>query len=578
MIAFSIGNVSPYFSTVASSLGAAKNIFSVIDRKSLIDPSSTAGKTIASSEFVGTIEFKNVSFHYPSRPDITVLKNFSLKIEPNQTVALVGSSGSGKSTIVGLLERFYDPVEGEILIDGIPLKEWNLKTLRGLIGLVGQEPVLFQNSIRQNIAWGKVSDDDKEVSLEEVIEACKKANAYEFISELPKKYDTLVGEKGALLSGGQKQRIAIARALIKNPPILLLDEATSALDVEAERVVQSALDNASTNRTTIVIAHRLSTIKNADKIVVMDKGVVQEVGKHDELIERQGVYYGLVKAQELKKKKEEEDDDDDDDDSSRGSIKGDEVVVAIEEKEKSTQLKRILTRESTTKSILSSKDEEERIQKEQEKFKGAKTPIRRLYKMSKPELLLITIGVLASCINGTIFPLFALVFSSILNTFSKLDRPDELRKESDFYAGMFATLGGVVLIAEFGKNAFFALSSERLTKRLRVMTFESLLKQEVAFFDDENNGTGVLTSKLAVDATKVEGLTGTLMGNIVQTVTTIVLSLAFSFAYGWKLTLVIVAAAPIIGIANYAKLKSLAGYGAKVIFYFYFIKLSIIIL
>ncbi|GBB85298.1 hypothetical protein RclHR1_11860005 [Rhizophagus clarus] len=568
--AFSIGNASPYFSDVAKALGSAKNLYTAIDRKSLIDVASTTGKTLPSSELEGHIEFKNVSFNYPTRPDVQVLKNFTLKIEPNKTVALVGSSGSGKSTIIGLLERFYDPIEGEILIDGVPIKEWNLKTLRGFIGLVGQEPVLFQNTIRQNIAWGKISEEDKEVTLEEIKEVCKKSNAYDFINELPKKYDTLVGEKGSLLSGGQKQRIAIARALIKNPPILLLDEATSALDTESERLVQDALDNASSNRTTIVIAHRLSTIKNADKIVVMHKGEIKEIGKHDELIAKKGVYYDLVQAQQLKthKEKGEVNDDDeleeDDDSSNSENTNNDEVAITFDENNKSTQLRKIVTKDSATKSIKFLKEEEERILKEkEEKYNNTKAPFSRLFKLNKPELFLIIIGTLASAINGTIFPLFALLFSAILNAFSKVDHPDELRREANLFSGLFAVIGVCVFIAEFFKNTSFMLSSERLTKRIRLMTFGHLMKQEIAFFDNEDNGTGILTSKLAVDATRVEGLTGSLMGNIIQTAVTISLGLGLAFAYGWKLTLVVVAAAPTVAIANYAKIKSLSGYGSK---------------
>ncbi|RIA92860.1 P-glyco protein [Glomus cerebriforme] len=562
--AFSIGNTSPYFGDLAKASGSAKHLFTAIDRKSLIDVTSTTGKSLPPSKLEGQIEFKNVSFSYPSRPDVQVLKNFTLKIEHNKTVALVGSSGSGKSTIIGLLERFYDPNEGEILIDGIPIKEWNLKTLRGFIGLVGQEPILFQNTIKQNIAWGKISEEDKEISLKEIEEVCKKSNAYDFINELPKTYDTLVGEKGALLSGGQKQRIAIARALIKDPPILLLDEATSALDTESERLVQDALDNASSNRTTIVIAHRLSTIKNADKIVVMHNGEIKEVGKHDELIAKKGVYYGLVQAQELKTHKEhrnnDEEEDDDDSDSIDSTTNTEEVIISFDEKDKSTQLRKILTKDS----IKSLKEEEERILKEkEEKYKQTKAPFSRLFKLNKPELLFIIVGVIASAINGTIFPLFALVFSAILDTFAKVDHPDELRKGANFLSGMFVVIGITIFLAEFFKNASFMLSSERLTKRIRIMTFNQLMKQEVAFFDDEDNGTGILTAKLAVDATKIEGLTGSLMGNIIQTVTTVALGMGLAFAYGWKLTLVVVAAAPVIGIANYAKLRSLTGYGSK---------------
>lgn len=208
-----------------------------------------------------------------------------------QTVALVGESGSGKSTVVSLIERFYDPEGGAVLIDGVNVNEFQLKWLRQQIGLVSQEPVLFNESIRANICYGKEG-----VTEEEMVRAAKDANAHNFISTLPGGYDTLVGERGVQLSGGQKQRVAIARAIVKNPRILLLDEATSALDTESEKVVQEALDRVMVGRSTIVIAHRLTTIRNADLIAVVQKGEIVEQGKHAELMSiEEGVYASLVK-------------------------------------------------------------------------------------------------------------------------------------------------------------------------------------------------------------------------------------------------------------------------------------------
>ncbi|CAJ0645863.1 8190_t:CDS:10 [Entrophospora sp. SA101] len=539
--AFSIGNAAPYLSSVSNALGAAAKIYKIIDRVPMIDSSADKGKKFAKSEFKGFIEFKNINFSYPSRPDVQVLKDFNLTIEPGQTVALVGSSGSGKSTIVSLIERFYDPLEGEILLDGINIKDINIKSLRTQIGMVGQEPVLFPETIKQNIIWGADPDDVKEPSLDEIIEICKRSNAHDFIDELPDKYNTLVGEKGSLISGGQKQRIAIARALIKDPPILLLDEATSALDTESEGLVQEALDKASTNRTTIVIAHRLSTIKNADKIVVMSKGEIKEIGKHDELIERGGLYYGLVKAQELKKEE-------------------DETSVIIDDKSNKLNLKRLTTKGSITKSIKLTDEEVEKVRLEKLK---QKTPLGRVFNLNKPEWYLIAPGGIGAVVTGSVMPLFALVFSSILEVFSRTDDPDGLRSRANFWAAMFGVIALVSGLANFIQVTSFSLSAERLTKRLRTMTFTSLVKQEVAFFDDIKNGTGVLTSKLAVDASKVEGLAGNLMGSIIMNTTNLIFGLGIAFYFGWKLTLVILAASPVAVIAGYLEFKALAGLGTK---------------
>ncbi|CAL1536091.1 unnamed protein product, partial [Lymnaea stagnalis] len=259
-------------------------------QKSTIDSSSTEGLTPQTMS--GTIEFKNVTFAYPSRLEVKVLNDLNLTLSKGQTVALVGASGCGKSTVVQLILRFYDPIQGQLCIDGHNIKDLNIKWLRRHIGFVSQEPVLFATTITENIRFGR-----EDATMEEIIEASKKANAYDFIMALPLQFETYVGEQGAQLSGGQKQRLAIARALVKDPKILLLDEATSALDTESESIVQDALEKASQGRTTIIIAHRLSTIRNADVILAFSGGCVAEQGTHDELMARGGIYTQLVALQ-----------------------------------------------------------------------------------------------------------------------------------------------------------------------------------------------------------------------------------------------------------------------------------------
>jgi subfamily B ATP-binding cassette protein MsbA len=242
--------------------------------------------------FKNSIEFKNVGFSYD---DKVILKNINLKIEKGKTVALVGSSGAGKSTLADLIPRFHDVSEGELLIDGINIKDYSLFSVRKQMGIVTQEPILFNDTIASNIALGV-----ENASAEKVENAAKIANAHNYISQKEAGYQTNIGDRGGKLSGGERQRLTIARAVLKNPPILILDEATSALDTESERLVQDAINNMMQNRTSIVIAHRLSTIRHADEIVVMQKGEIAERGTHDQLLQKGGIYKRLVEMQEVK--------------------------------------------------------------------------------------------------------------------------------------------------------------------------------------------------------------------------------------------------------------------------------------
>lgn len=265
---------------------AAERVLEVLETE---NPITSKQGSISKADFNDSISIENISFSYEND---MVLKDFSLQVPKGKTVALVGQSGSGKSTIANLLTRFYDVQQGSIKIDGIDVKDFNLQSLRGLMGLVTQDSILFNDTIKNNLLLGKENASD-----EEIIEALKIANAYEFVKDLPNGIDTNIGDSGNKLSGGQKQRLSIARAVLKNPPIMVLDEATSALDTESERLVQQALENMMQNRTSVVIAHRLSTIQKADMIVVMQKGEIVEQGTHDELLTKSGMYSKLVQMQ-----------------------------------------------------------------------------------------------------------------------------------------------------------------------------------------------------------------------------------------------------------------------------------------
>ncbi|CAO2617614.1 ATP-dependent translocase ABCB1 [Lemmus lemmus] len=290
--AMAVGQVSSFAPDYAKAKISASHIIMIIEKVPEIDSYSTEG--LKPSTLEGNVKFNDVMFNYPTRPDIPVLQGLSLEVKKGQTLALVGSSGCGKSTVVQLLERFYDPRAGTVFLDGKEAKQLNVQWLRAHLGIVSQEPILFDCSIAENIAYG---DNSRVVSQNEIERAAKEANIHQFIESLPDKYNTRVGDKGTQLSGGQKQRIAIARALVRQPHILLLDEATSALDTESEKVVQEALDKAREGRTCIVIAHRLSTIQNADLIVVIQNGKVKEQGTHQQLLAQKGVYFTMVSVQ-----------------------------------------------------------------------------------------------------------------------------------------------------------------------------------------------------------------------------------------------------------------------------------------
>ena len=289
IVAFSVGSLGSLWGDFMSAVGAGKRIFEIMDRKTAIDMQSG----IKPATLTGSVHFKNVSFAYPARPELDVLKEFNLRLEPNKVVALVGPSGSGKTTVASLLIRLYDVGSGEIFLDNHPIKEIEPNWLRSQIGLVSQEPILISSTIEENIKYG-----NSQASRDDVIRAARLANAHDFIMSFTEQYKTLVGERGIQLSGGQKQRIAIARAILKNPRILILDEATSALDTESEGLVQDALNTLMKNRTTLVIAHRLSTVQNSDLICVLEKGKIVESGQHHDLLTKDsGLYRKLVEGQ-----------------------------------------------------------------------------------------------------------------------------------------------------------------------------------------------------------------------------------------------------------------------------------------
>ncbi|KAK9235081.1 P-loop containing nucleoside triphosphate hydrolase protein [Lipomyces kononenkoae] len=561
--AYAFAIISPHISSVAAGVAAGSKIFATIDRPSAIDSSDENG--IKLDKVDGSIELKNVKFIYPSRPNSTILNNFSLKIPAGKTVALVGSSGSGKSTIVGLIERFYSPIDGEVLLDGHNIRDLNIRWLRQRIALVQQEPTLFACSIYDNIAYGLVGTEFEFSSPTEkrelIIEACKQANAWTFIEKLPEGLDTNVGERGFLMSGGQKQRIAIARAMVSNPKILLLDEATSALDTKSEGIVQEALERASKNRTTIVIAHRLSTIRDADCIVVMRRGQILEMGTHNELLAKQGEYCELVKAQQIETLKEREKEKRDKAHNEVTDVDGIELTEkAIEPSDNLHQSELALSHTQTRATIYRGSDIETGDGAEPSFIEAFKF----IYDLSRPEMFYNVIGLIACFFNGMGYPALGLLWGTSLQAFADIFDRNELRIFVSRMAGFLFLNACVLGISNTVTGAAFGYSSSRLVRRIRHMSFRQILRQDIAFFDRDENTVGSLTGTLSRDAQAVEGLGGITLGKIIDAAVTVVGSSVISIAFAWKLGLVVTCGIPVLMGCGFYRFYLLTEFEARV--------------
>ncbi|XP_056323764.1 bile salt export pump [Danio aesculapii] len=575
--ALNLGQASPCLEAFAAGRGAATIIFETIDREPEIDCLSEAGYKL--DKVKGDLEFHNITFHYPSRPEVKILDQLNLQVKSGETTAFVGPSGAGKSTAIQLIQRFYDPKEGMLTLDGHDIRGLNIQWLRSLIGIVEQEPVLFATTIAENIRYGRPG-----VSNDDIITAAKEANAYNFIMDLPQKFETLVGEGGGQMSGGQKQRIAIARALVRNPRILLLDMATSALDNESEAVVQEALDMVRMGRTTISIAHRLSTIKNADVIVGFEHGRAVERGKHDKLLERKGVYFTLVtlqsqgdKALNQKAQQEMEEAECCDSDAERrslnraGSYRA-SLRASIHQRSRS-QLSNAVPESSVAiagelgpRSYSETTVPQEFMGKsgvpEDTAEQVEPAPVARILKYNAPEWPYMFFGSIGAAVNGGVNPVYSLLFSQILATFSMPD-PVEQRREINGICLFFVVVGLVSFFTQMLQGYAFSKSGELLTRRLRRLGFQAMLGQEVGWFDDRRNSPGALTTRLATDASQVQGATGSQIGMIVNSLTNIGVAIIISFYFSWKLTLVILCFLPFLALSGGFQAKMLTGFAKQ---------------
>ena len=538
---FSVGNILPHVQAFGAATAAATKVFNTIERKSPIDPETDEGET--PETLVGNIEFKDIKHIYPSRPETTVLTDFNLQVPAGKMIALVGASGSGKSTVVGLLERFYLPMEGQVLLDGKDITTLNLRWLRQHMAIVSQEPVLFSVTIYESISHGLVNTEyanaSEEKKMELIEQAARIANAHDFISDLPEGYQTKVGERGNLLSGGQKQRIAIARAIVSDPKILLLDEATAALDTKSETAVQEALDRASQGRTTIVIAHRLSTIKKADNIVVMAMGKIVEQGTHTELISMNGVYSSLVQAQELTSKLNT---------GNRMSILDPEKEKAVDGNNERLALLR------TTTSAPS--DVVRKLEKEKDQEYGTWELVKFSWEMNAGEHVTMTIGLIFSFFAGCNPAIQAIFLGNSVN--SLLSPGTSLGGHGiGFWCWMFFMLGGVIWSCYFAQGLTLSRGSARLIGNVRQRAFGAMLRQDMEFYDGEMVTSGALANFLSSEANRLAGLSGSTLGTIVSAAASIFVAVIVGCSFGWKLALVCTSTIPLMLACGYFRFYAL---------------------
>lgn len=484
---------------------------------------------------ISSLEFSNVTFSYPAQPEVTVLKGLSLSIQQGQKVAVVGESGSGKSTVMALLERFYDPTSGQVLVNGQDLKNFSVKSYRQQIGYVGQEPVVFATSVRENIMQGCNAATDADFKR-----ACSMAQL-DFVDSLPKKFDTYMGTGGSQFSGGQKQRVAIARALLKKPSLLFLDEATSALDNNSEKMIQETIDNlgsqSSLGMTMVTIAHRLSTVQNSDVIFVLKRGVVEEYGPPGELMTREGgEYRALAAAQQHAAEGERLSQDGQADGIAGGSGF-------------QRQITPVSASEAKVEKRITSKSDDDEAAREKEIAKQYKVPMGRLLGFARPERCYLVVGTVSALVAGACFPVLgSVVLVDAMVGFLSGDR-ETMKQEVETACVWFVVAGLIRAVVQTFQFYSFGVIGEAMTMRVRVTLLKKIFEMEVGFHDDPENAPGKLLKALQLYALRIATL-AVGIGDKADALCAIVVGLSLAFIASWEMALAMVVSIPIFGAAQ----------------------------
>ncbi|KAI9805166.1 MAG: hypothetical protein M1825_001002 [Sarcosagium campestre] len=595
---FMISQVAPFLQIFGSAAGASEKLLRTTTRQPRIDGTSGNLGNV-SNQISGQVDFRNVIFSYPSRPHTRVLQEVSFSIPANKHTAIVGLSGSGKSTIAALLERLYDPDSGVITLDGIDLREYNLRYIRGFIGMVQQEPTLLDRSILENIAHGLVGSSREEhidlnrsllgsglANLAESIRngkdfqstvnkssdqikkimslverAARLADALAFIDCLPHGLATTVGAIGSQLSGGQKQRVSLARALVREPKILLLDEATAALDSASEMRIQASLDAVHSDRTTISIAHRLSTVKTADNLIVFREGRIVEQGSPVDLMESGGEYSSMLQMQSV--------------DSAAGSSQSSSPIP----EDITTPTVQDIVRDqidslnNTTEVVVEIEGDKSALQKVKPIPSGlkAKTPnlgptgSRPLFStcygiiaMTRPQLLIVIIGLFSSIIVGGAYSGEAVIFGQTVGNLSPCRGAMSIESSGRLFGLLFFLLGLVEFAANLVNVSAFGFVSEKLLFKVRVLSLRTLLSQEIQWHESNGRNPATSLSYISGDANALAGLTGTLLGVLLSIVVNLITGIVLSHVVAWKIAIVLLATLPVLLGSGFMRLRVLA--------------------
>lgn len=573
-----LSQVAPLLPIFGGAVSAFERLRKDIEHQPKIAGTSDSGTVPGNID--GSVEFTDVSFTYPSRPEHPVLNGISFHCEARKLTAIVGLSGSGKSTIASLLTRFYDPENGSIALDGLDLKEWNVQALRGNISLVPQEPSLLDRSILENIALGLVNS-TAHVHLRETLlsgalhqvaedvrngqqltssiqnagpevseiyqlvqEAANLADVMGFIDRLEHGLATSVGSSGSLISGGQKQRIALARALVRNPKILLLDEATAALDSASEKRIQASIEKASEGRTVIAIAHRLSTIRAASKIIVMKKGEILEQGTHDELLEKEGSYADMVRLQSVKPADEVG--------SSRSSLV-EEDADAIEQPKETANVDK-------EKSISASSTDKPQ---EEDSAIVSHSIFRTMGPLVRPYTLLLVLAFFAATIVGGTYTSSGAVFGNTLGAFSPCNSPSYIRAKGLLFSGLYFMIACVEFLAYFSSWYFFGQVAERLLYKVRSLSLHSLLQQPLQWHESSNRSPTQLLGYITNDGNSLAGLSGSIIGTLFSVCVNFLAAIIAAHIVAWRIAIVALAIVPILLGAGFMQLRALTRYAEK---------------